>query len=85
MITAMLESLGWKNNLKENILRKFTNGSISENDFPNTSKSEFENALQEVRNNLYELFPNMKNKDPFPYNKKTKKYDSLIKISKGKL
>jgi len=79
----LLESLGWKNNLKEDILRKFIKGSVSKDNFPNITKSKFENTLQGIRNDLYSLFPNMKNKDPFPYNKKTKKYNSLIKISKG--
>lgn len=79
----LLESLGWKNNLKEDILRKFIKGSVSKDNFPNVSKENFEKSLQEIRNDLYRLFPNMKDKDPFPHNKKTKKYNSLIKISKG--
>ena len=81
MYKTTLKSLKWKNNLKESILRKFTKGSVSLDDFPHVSEQYFKEVLQGIRKDLWELFPNMKNKDPFPYNKKTKKYNSLIKMT----
>jgi hypothetical protein len=77
---ANFKSLDWKNNLKEDILLGFAKGSVSANDFPHVSKKHFEEQLQAIKDDLWELFPNLKDKDPFPYNKKTKKYNSLIKI-----
>ena len=70
--------------LKLKILKAFTKGEISSDDFPNVTKANFKKAIAEIKKDLFRLFPNMKDKNPFPYNKKTKKYKSLIRITAEK-
>ena len=79
-----LQFLDWKNNLKEDIIKKFTKGSVTPDDFPHIPKENFEKSLEGIRNDLWELFPKLKHEDPFPYNKKTNKYDSLNKWTEDK-
>ena len=70
--------------LKLKILKAFTKGDISSDDFPNVTKANFKKAIAEIKKDLFRLFPNMKDKNPFPYNKKTKKNKSLIRITAEK-
>ena len=73
------EELGL-NKVDTKILKAFKRGSISRDDFPEITKEEFFNSLENIKQMLSGLFPNLKHKNPFVYNKKTKKYNSLFKV-----